>query len=135
MRGSGSPACISWVSMRMDRSDIGGSPDCNCHANTLPCPYAFMERHPGVRQLALCRRAASTAAVGKAVRVKQPTERFTGRVDHYARYRPSYPSGALDLLESRCGLSAAAVVADIGSGHGQLNALRPRGRAQVLGVQ
>ena len=88
-----------------------------------------------MRQLALCRRAASTAAVGKAVRVKQPTERFTGRVDHYARYRPSYPSGALDLLESRCGLSAAAVVADIGSGTGILSELLLARGAQVIGVE
>ena len=95
-----------------------------------------MERRACARGLALCRRAASTAAVvAEAVRVKRPTERFTGRVDNYARYRPSYPSAAIDLLEARCGLSPSAVVADIGSGTGILSALLLARAAQVIGVE
>lgn len=50
--------------------------------------------------------------------MKKPTERFTGRTDNYARYRPSYPVGVLDLLQREAGLSLGAAVADVGSGTG-----------------
>jgi SAM-dependent methyltransferase len=49
-----------------------------------------------------------------------PTQRFTGRVEDYARYRPGYPPELLDLLRSECGLTESAVVADVGSGTGIL---------------
>src|SRR5438309_3618521 len=109
---------------------------CDCHSNTLPCPHAFMERRAPAPRLALCRRAASTAArAGKSLRVRRPTERFSSRVEHYVRYRPSYPSAAIDLLKTRCGLSPAAVVADIGSGTGILTELLLASGAQVIGVE
>ena len=63
------------------------------------------------------------------------TERFSSRVEHYVRYRPSYPRAAIDLLKTRCGLSAAAVVADIGSGTGILTELLLASGAQVIGVE
>jgi len=69
------------------------------------------------------------------VHVKEPTERFTGRVDNYARYRPSYPAAAIDLLEASCGLSPAAVVADVGSGTGILTELLLARGARVLAVE
>lgn len=67
--------------------------------------------------------------------MKASIERFTGRADHYARYRPSYPPAAIDLLEARCGLSSAAVVADIGSGTGILSELLLARGAQVIAVE
>jgi SAM-dependent methyltransferase len=48
------------------------------------------------------------------------TDRFTNRADDYARYRPGYPSALIDFLRSDCGLDCNSVVADIGSGSGQL---------------
>ena len=48
-------------------------------------------------------------------------ERFTDRVENYIRYRPSYPSGIVDLLESEAQPAKAGArlkVADIGSGTG-----------------
>lgn len=48
------------------------------------------------------------------------TQRFTNRADNYARFRPSYPAAVLDCLRDECGLNAASVVADIGSGTGIL---------------
>ena len=51
---------------------------------------------------------------------KDPTERFSSRVANYVRYRPSYPPAAIDLLQTRCGLGATTVVADVGSGTGIL---------------
>lgn len=47
-----------------------------------------------------------------------PTERFSTRVEDYARYRPRYPAGVLELLAREVGLTPDWVVADIGSGTG-----------------
>jgi SAM-dependent methyltransferase len=95
-----------------------------------------MERRPPAPRLALCRRAASTAAgAGNTPRVRRPTERFSSRVENYVRYRPSYPSAAIHLLKTRCGLSPGAVVADIGSGTGILSELLLASGAQVIGVE
>jgi SAM-dependent methyltransferase len=52
--------------------------------------------------------------------VTEHTQRFTGRVEDYARYRPGYPPELLDLLRRECGLTKSAVVADVGSGTGIL---------------
>jgi len=49
------------------------------------------------------------------------TERFTGKADVYARYRPGYPERLLGYLSNACGLLPAHVVADIGSGTGKLS--------------
>jgi SAM-dependent methyltransferase len=63
------------------------------------------------------------------------TERFTTRVENYARYRPGYPPEAIELLRSRCGLKAGAAVADIGSGTGILTELLLASGAQVAAVE
>ena len=49
-----------------------------------------------------------------------PTRRFSTRVEYYRRYRPSYPTGLIALLEEGIGLTRSDVVADIGSGTGKL---------------
>jgi SAM-dependent methyltransferase len=67
--------------------------------------------------------------------MNKPTERFTTRADNYARYRPGYPPEAVALLKQCCGLSAQAVVADVGSGTGILTALLLASGAQVIGVE
>src|ERR1700704_873866 len=111
-------------------------PKCDCHPDTLPCPYAFMERCPPAPRLALCRPITSTAArAANTPRVTSPTERFSSRGENYVRYRPSYPSAAIDLLKTRCGLSPGAVVADIGSGTGILSELLLGSGARVIGVE
>jgi SAM-dependent methyltransferase len=48
------------------------------------------------------------------------TQRFTGRVEDYARYRPNYPPELLHLMRRECGLTEDTVVADVGSGTGIL---------------
>ena len=48
------------------------------------------------------------------------TERFTGRLEAYERYRMRYPAAAMELLKERCGLRAEDVVADVGAGTGML---------------
>jgi SAM-dependent methyltransferase len=55
--------------------------------------------------------------------MRDPTQRFTGRVGNYARYRPSYPRAILTLLEKECDLTSASVIADVGSGTGILSEL------------
>ncbi len=64
-----------------------------------------------------------------------PTERFTSRVDDYARHRPSYPAAAIGLLAERCGLAPGAVVADLGSGTGILTELLLQSGADVFAVE
>ncbi len=63
------------------------------------------------------------------------TERFSSRVDDYARYRPRYPPPAIELLRERCGLAPGAVVADLGSGTGILTELLLESGAQVFAVE
>lgn len=61
--------------------------------------------------------------------------RFSNRVENYAKYRPSYPSEVLDLLERECGLGPAAKVADIGSGTGISTGLLLDRGAEVFAVE
>ena len=54
---------------------------------------------------------------------KDPKERFSNRAENYTRYRPGYPREILDFLAEVRALKSASVVADIGSGTGNLSAL------------
>lgn len=53
-------------------------------------------------------------------RLPNPTERFTGRVECYKRFRPGYPQEIVALLRQKCGLSSDAAIADIAAGTGLL---------------
>ena len=64
-----------------------------------------------------------------------PKQRFSGRVEDYARYRPGYPRGVLDLLTTECDLTRDAVVADIASGTGLLAELFLENGNRVFGVE
>jgi SAM-dependent methyltransferase len=46
------------------------------------------------------------------------TERFTDRVEDYAKYRPRYPQAVFDMLRDELGFRPGTIVADIGSGTG-----------------
>jgi len=50
-------------------------------------------------------------------------ERFSSRVEHYAKYRPGYPVEILEFLGEQCGLTSKSIIADIGSGTGKLSEL------------
>ncbi len=63
------------------------------------------------------------------------SDRFLGRVAAYAKYRPSYPAAAIDLLEAHCGLIPGAVAVDLGSGTGILSALLLQRGARVFGIE
>jgi SAM-dependent methyltransferase len=45
-------------------------------------------------------------------------ERFSNRVENYAKYRPSYPPEVLQFLRDRLNLQSESIIADIGSGTG-----------------
>lgn len=64
-----------------------------------------------------------------------PTRRFSNRVDDYIKWRPGYPSGLLQTLKERCGLTDRSVIADIGSGTGILSELFLRNGNPVFGVE
>ena len=64
-----------------------------------------------------------------------PTGRFSSRVENYVKYRPGYPPEVISLLAEECGLAADSVVADIGSGPGNLSELFLRHGCRVYGVE
>lgn len=66
---------------------------------------------------------------------RNPTGRFSNRVENYVKYRPSYPTAVLDCLREECGLKKTAVVADIGSGTGILARLFLQNGSRVLGIE
>jgi SAM-dependent methyltransferase len=63
------------------------------------------------------------------------SDRFLGRVEAYAKYRPGYPAAAIDLLAQRCGLRPGATAVDLGSGTGILAALLLQRGARVFGIE
>jgi SAM-dependent methyltransferase len=63
------------------------------------------------------------------------TTRFSNRVENYVRFRPTYPEGVLQLLREETSLTAASVVADVGSGTGISSELFLRNGNQVFGVE
>jgi SAM-dependent methyltransferase len=67
--------------------------------------------------------------------VVDPTQRFSNRVENYARFRPSYPRVVLELLKAECGLTSASVIADVGSGTGILSEMLLERGNQVFGVE
>lgn len=65
----------------------------------------------------------------------RPTERFSGRVEAYRRFRSRYPREIIPLLEERCALTRESVIADIGAGTGMLAELFLENGNRVLAVE
>jgi SAM-dependent methyltransferase len=66
---------------------------------------------------------------------ENPTERFTGLADTYARHRPSYPAEAIDLIVQRCQLNGATLLIDVGCGTGISSRLFAARGIPVLGIE
>jgi SAM-dependent methyltransferase len=64
-----------------------------------------------------------------------PLVRFSSRVQHYVRYRPSYPVEVIALLGRQCGLNPKFSVADVGSGTGLFAKLLLDSGCRVIGVE
>ena len=67
--------------------------------------------------------------------VKDATQRFSSRVGNYVRYRPGYPSEAVQLLRSECGLNPESLVADLASGTGIFTQMLLENGNRVFGVE
>lgn len=67
--------------------------------------------------------------------MRSPTERFSTRVENYAKYRPGYPKEIIELLRDECGLTKASIIADVGSGTGILSELFLKNGNTVYGVE
>ncbi|MBW7457773.1 class I SAM-dependent methyltransferase [Paenibacillus sepulcri] len=61
--------------------------------------------------------------------------RFSNRVDAYVKYRPSYPSEALDFLYTKAGFPQDGKIADIGSGTGIFSRLLLERGSTVYGIE
>jgi SAM-dependent methyltransferase len=66
---------------------------------------------------------------------RSSTERFSSRVDHYVRFRPTYPKQVIKVLQEECGLAADSLVADIASGTGLFTRLLLENGNRVIGVE
>lgn len=64
-----------------------------------------------------------------------PTKRFSNRVENYLKYRPTYPTAIIPLLESECGLTLESLIADVGSGTGLSTELFLKNGNAVFGVE
>lgn len=64
-----------------------------------------------------------------------PTGRFSNRVEDYVRWRPSYPPEVVALLRDAHGMTPEWVVADLGSGPGNLTRLFLATGNLVVGVE
>jgi len=64
-----------------------------------------------------------------------PTGRFTGRAEAYARYRPGYPSEALEYILTHCGLGSESLLVDVGCGTGISSRLFAALGVNVVGIE
>lgn len=61
--------------------------------------------------------------------------RFSDRVDDYVKYRPGYPREVVKVVQERCGLSSKSVIADVGSGPGNLARLFLESGNEIFAVE
>lgn len=66
---------------------------------------------------------------------QQPTTRFADRAGDYARYRPTYPDAAIDLVLAGLGRPSRLVAADVGAGTGISARLLAERGVRVLAVE
>src|SRR5215472_11841217 len=63
------------------------------------------------------------------------TTRFSDRVENYVRYRPGYPTEALQTLKAQCDLAPSNAIADVASGTGLWTRLLLENGNQVFGIE
>jgi len=66
---------------------------------------------------------------------KNPTGRFSNRVENYIRYRPTYPKELISVLKKEQLISEDSVIADIGSGTGIFTKLLLKAGCTVYAIE
>jgi SAM-dependent methyltransferase len=66
---------------------------------------------------------------------QDPLGRFTGRADHYDRYRPTYPDEAIDFIVTRADLDGNSLLADVGCGTGISSRMVAARGIPVIGIE
>jgi SAM-dependent methyltransferase len=69
------------------------------------------------------------------MKVHDALTRFSDRVQDDVKYRPGHPAEMVEVLQVRCGLDRSSVIADIGSGPGNLARLLPKNGNDVFAVE
>lgn len=64
-----------------------------------------------------------------------PTGRFSGLADLYARCRPGYPNAALDYIQTSCQLGSQSLLVDVGCGTGISTRLFAARGIPVIGIE
>ncbi len=64
-----------------------------------------------------------------------PTSRFSGLADLYAKHRPGYPEEAIRLILEYCGLGGDTLLVDVGCGTGISSRLFAARGVPVLGIE
>src|SRR5262245_21833755 len=64
-----------------------------------------------------------------------PTGRFTGLADVYARCRPTYPAAAIALIVARFGPGPGSLLVDVGCGTGISSRLFAERGVPVIGIE
>lgn len=62
-------------------------------------------------------------------------ERFSSRVEDYVKYRPGYPTEALNFILEQGGLAAESYVADVGAGTGIFSGLLMERGVRVMAIE
>lgn len=63
------------------------------------------------------------------------TKRFSNRAENYVKFRPSYPSEAINYLYTNIGINKDSIIADIGSGTGIFTKLILTQKNKVYAVE
>jgi SAM-dependent methyltransferase len=66
---------------------------------------------------------------------QNPTGRFTGLAELYARCRPDYPGAALNHIRTQCRLGPQSLLVDVGCGTGIASRLFAARGIRVLGIE
>ena len=64
-----------------------------------------------------------------------PTHRFSGLADAYARFRPTYPAAAIDFIIGRCRLHPGSTLVDVGCGTGIASRPFAARGLRVIGIE
>jgi SAM-dependent methyltransferase len=64
-----------------------------------------------------------------------PSQRFTGKADCYARCRPDYPPAAIDFITTQCRIGPGSLLVDVGCGTGISSRLFAERGLRVIGIE